>query len=846
MLHPSNLSGETLGNYKLYESIGAGGMAVVYRAEQLVVHRTVAMKVLSAMLADDDEFVTRFRREAETAARLEHPHIVPVYDFGAQKDILYVVMRFLPGGSLAQRLKRLGIPTLADTGDLLTQIGAALDYAHKNGVIHRDIKPANILLDEEGRAYLADFGIARLMNTAASVVTTGIGTPAYMAPEQFVGQSIDTRTDIYSLGVMLYVLTVGKLPFEADSQMGMAFQHINTPPVPPIEAKPELPVAVSDVILKALAKAPGERYATASTLAAAFNEALTTAQNEQTIRTPYFVRPLPASAPIQVDDRGFPQHDTPPSRPSGQRPPTPPPIPSPVQQSVGLVSAPASSQPRWQLPEANSPLLDTQPSRPGGVKRSIPLLAGLLALLCLGGTALVLAVAIPRLTNLRGTPTAVAVGGTSTSDPDVTPVQPVTATTTGRTVSSTNTPSPTTLPTATVPTDAPDTPTPVPPPAATPVPGLIRSDARNVPQVWVPAGCFMMGSDPTQDPSAQQDEMPQHQVCISQGYWLDQFEVTNAAYQQFIDNGGYSNKDWWSDDGWQWLQTQKISGPLTFMGTTGLQQPRVGVSWYEADAYAHWRGGRLPTEAEWEFAARGPESRIYPWGNTYQSGYANVDESAAGGANNKQSVAVGGYTAGKSWVNAYDMAGNVWEWTDDWYDANYYLQRIRNDPSGPVTGTTKSLRGGSWFNDPACTRAACRRVKFRGRTPDSRDDAVGFRIVVLPESAGPTPTYVPATPTLGAVYGQCPGYMPSRLSVGRYGRVVPGGTANRLREEPGGRVIGQIPAEGVFRVISGPRCASDGIAWWQVEYNKQVGWTAEGQNGVYWLEFYIQPSPTPG
>src|SRR5581483_4978752 len=124
MLHPSNLSGQTLGNYRLYESIGAGGMAVVYRAEQRVVHRIVAMKVLSAMLSYDDEFVTRFRREAETAARLEHPHIVPVYDFGAQQGILYVVMRYLPGGSLSQRLKRLGIPSLADTADLLTQIAS--------------------------------------------------------------------------------------------------------------------------------------------------------------------------------------------------------------------------------------------------------------------------------------------------------------------------------------------------------------------------------------------------------------------------------------------------------------------------------------------------------------------------------------------------------------------------------------------------------------------------------------------------------------------------------------------------------------------------------------------------
>ncbi|GEM_PF-541615 len=821
MLHPSNLSGQTLGNYRLYESIGAGGMAVVYRAEQLVVHRIVAMKVLSAMLSDDDEFVTRFRREAETAARLEHPHIVPVYDFGAQQGILYVVMRYLPGGSLSQRLKRLGIPSLADTADLLTQIASALDYAHKNGVIHRDVKPANIMLDEEGRAYLGDFGIARILNSAAaSAVTTGIGTPAYMAPEQFVGQAIDTRTDIYSLGVMLYVLTVGKLPFEADSQMGVAYLHLNTPPIAPTEVKPELPPAVSDVILKALAKAPGERYATAGALAAAFSEAVNTGQTEQTIRTPYFVRPLPSA-----EEKGTLKPITPPSRPSAL-----PPV-----------------QPAWQLPEASSPLLDTQPSKP--VKRRVPLLAGLLILLCLGGLALLL-VAVPRLSQLivrSATLTVVAVAGSPTAATGRGTTTPVTTTTVSRIPPDTGTRSPATAPPTAPPITAtmPSASMPAPP-VATPIVGTTRTDEHGVQQVWVPAGCFMMGSDPTQDPGAQQDEMPQHQVCISRGFWLDQYEVTNAAYQQFIDSGGYTHQEWWSDAGWEWIQSQKISGPLVVFGTTGAQQPRVGVSWYEADAYARWRGGRLPTEAEWEYAARGPESRLYPWGNTYQAGYANIDEQSIGGQHNPHSVDVGSYEAGKSWVGALDMSGNVWEWTQDWYDANYYLQRIRNDPTGPLTGTTKTLRGGSWFNDPSCARAACRRVKFRGRTPDSRDDAVGLRVLVLPANPGPTLTSVPPTPTIGSVYGQCPGYMPSRLSVGRYGRVAPGGAANRLREEPGGRILGQIPPEGVFRVLGGPRCASDGMAWWRVDYNGLVGWTAEGQNGEYWLEFYIPPTPTPG
>ncbi len=811
----STFTGQILGNYRLYEPIGSGGMAVVYRAEQLTIQRIVAIKVLSSALAIDPEFVARFRREAATAARLEHPNIVPVYDFGAQAETLYVVMRYLPGGSLAQRVKRFGIPGLADTAHLISEIASALDYAHKNGVIHRDIKPANILLDEEGRAFLADFGIARLLNSAGTTVTTGIGTPAYMAPEQFVGQHVDARTDVYSLGVMLYVMATGKLPFEADSQMGVAYQHINTPPVPPVELKSEIPPTVSDVILKALAKSPIDRPATPGALAASFAEALAEGQSEPTVRSTYFVQPLPPVASAILEKEGN-------TAPSSH--------PSPVA-------------PVLQAPEGNSPLLlDTRP-RSGRTQAglTIPLVAGLVVSL----VAVALVVAIAGIQLLRSglrTPTAIAANATSSATGQVEP------TASANTIPSTNTVEPrgtapsvqsstasagvvtsTLVPIRVSPTPS-MTPTIIPTGSA---PGVTRMEDSGIVQVWVPAGCFMMGSDPAQDPTAQPDEMPQHQVCISQGFWLDQYEVTNAAFQAFIDAGGYHRPEFWSTDGWQWVQSKGITGPLDLFGATKPQQPRVGISWYEAEAYAHWRGARLPTEAEWEYAARGPDSRIYPWGNTYQSGYANFDEQSTGGPHAGQSAPVGSYENGKSWVKAYDMAGNVWEWVNDWYDANYYQQRIVGDPQGPLSGTTRSLRGGSWFNDPSCARAACRHVRFRGRSPDSRDDAVGVRLVV--DATQPDANPDGSTARLDSTEAPCTGLRPPRLAIGKHGRVSPG-DPNRLRDEPGGKIIGRIPAEGVFTVLAGPRCTADGMAWWKVDYQGQTGWTAEGSADYYWLE----------
>ncbi|NJN00463.1 MAG: serine/threonine protein kinase, partial [Aquincola sp.] len=198
----ANLIGKNIGPYTILEEIGRGGMATVYSAMQTSMNRKIAIKVLPPHFMHDPGFLERFEREVDVIAHLEHPHILPIYDYGQAEGVPYIAMRYLGGGSLAQRIRR-GPLELSEIDKPLTQVCQALDYAHQQGVIHRDLKPGNIMLDETGNAYLSDFGIARVMgsNLTGSAI---IGTPAYMSPEQAHGLNIDGRADIYSMGIVLF------------------------------------------------------------------------------------------------------------------------------------------------------------------------------------------------------------------------------------------------------------------------------------------------------------------------------------------------------------------------------------------------------------------------------------------------------------------------------------------------------------------------------------------------------------------------------------------------------------------------------------------------------------------
>ena len=275
----ATLTGTTLGKYQILERLGRGGMADVYEAYHARLGRHVAIKVLHPHLIEGQDFLARFEREAKAVASLKHPHIVQVFDFDFQDDLHYIVMELVDGGSLRGRLEDLAragarMPQ-KDTLRILADVASAIDYAHGRGMLHRDVKPANVLLDHDGDACLSDFGIARILSET-QFTTTGalIGTPHYMSPEQGKGLPLTKATDLYSLGVVLYVMLTGRAPYDSDTPLGVIYKHIFEPLPSPRLACPDLPLAVEDVLVKALAKEPGDRFASAGQMFQALEHAL--------------------------------------------------------------------------------------------------------------------------------------------------------------------------------------------------------------------------------------------------------------------------------------------------------------------------------------------------------------------------------------------------------------------------------------------------------------------------------------------------------------------------------------------------------------------------------------------
>jgi serine/threonine protein kinase len=269
------LVAEKFGRYMIIKEMGRGGMATVYLAHDPRFGRDVALKVMSLALRDEPSFRGRFEREARTIAALEHPAIVPVYDFGEDHEQLFLVMRHMPGGSLSERIMA-GPQRLADAYVIVARIGSALDHAHSQGVIHRDLKPANILFDQYGLPFLSDFGIVKLAEASGNITGSGvIGTPAYMSPEQVHGEgAIDGRSDIYSLAVILFETVTGRKPYRADTPARQMMAHILNPIPSILATRPDLPAEYETIMQKALAKEPVNRYADAQELIAALTATL--------------------------------------------------------------------------------------------------------------------------------------------------------------------------------------------------------------------------------------------------------------------------------------------------------------------------------------------------------------------------------------------------------------------------------------------------------------------------------------------------------------------------------------------------------------------------------------------
>ncbi len=267
--------GENVGSYRLIEKLGRGGMATVYKAYHAKLERYVAIKALHPAFLEDPNFLARFQREARVVAKLEHPHIVPIYDFAEHQGRPYLVMKYIQGETLKARLKGAGV-TADETIAIVEAVGQALTYAHERGILHRDVKPSNVLLADDGRIYLADFGLARIAEMGESTLSGDmmLGTPQYISPEQAMGASdLDAGTDIYSFGVMLYELTVGQVPFSADTPFSIIHDHIYTPLPLPSVINPQMPEPLERVLLKALAKEREDRYEKVDDLVAAFKSA---------------------------------------------------------------------------------------------------------------------------------------------------------------------------------------------------------------------------------------------------------------------------------------------------------------------------------------------------------------------------------------------------------------------------------------------------------------------------------------------------------------------------------------------------------------------------------------------
>ncbi len=251
------------GRYRIERKLGAGGMADVYLAEDQELGRRVAIKILNGRHANDDQFIERFRREAKNAAALNHPNIVSIYDRGNAEDTYYIAMEFLDGRTLKELIIGRGAAPINVAIEYARQILSALRFAHRHGIVHRDIKPHNVLVDGEGRVKVTDFGIARAGTSQMTEAGSIVGTAQYLSPEQAKGGEVDPRSDLYSLGIVLYELLTGKTPFDGETPVEIAMKHLSTMPKPPSKLRPDVPRELDMVVMRALAKNPDERYQSA-------------------------------------------------------------------------------------------------------------------------------------------------------------------------------------------------------------------------------------------------------------------------------------------------------------------------------------------------------------------------------------------------------------------------------------------------------------------------------------------------------------------------------------------------------------------------------------------------------
>jgi formylglycine-generating enzyme required for sulfatase activity/tRNA A-37 threonylcarbamoyl transferase component Bud32 len=662
-----------LGDYEVLEELGHGGMGVVYKARHRVLHRLVALKMILPGGAGRDD-ITRFLREAEAVAELEHPHIVQIHEIGRHLGQPYFALEYLGGGTLDRKLRDSALPP-DEAARLLVPVARAIHFAHSHGIVHRDLKPANILLSADGVPKVGDFGLAKRVADDSGLTQTGaiLGTPSYMAPEQARGSSpgIGPAADIYGLGAVLYELLTGRPPFKAACPMDTLFQVLGEEPMPPRQLQPKLPRDLETICLKCLRKSPANRYATA----------LEVAEDLERFLADEPIKARPPSA-LQRLRRWARRH-----RAALQ-----------VAAAVVLTLVTLGWATRWWLARQAEQEMASE-LRQGQEELQQADAAGPEADAARGYDAALRHFAAARMAApesdavkealvdlylhrcrraLSRQEYAVARGilillknldgvearadeiaecqrqalGTGTwalqTDPPGAAVTLARIDAEGR--SSKPVPSGT---------------TPIEPREIAPGSYILSlhhpqyadvrypffighnaAEALKVPlvksadvpegMVYIPAGEFLFG-----DPQAG----TQRRVHLD-GYFIDRTEVTGAAYEKFVQATGGRPPDRW----------EGLTCPLRCR-----EEAVCNVSWFEALEYCRWAGKELPTEMEWEKAARGADGRSFPWGNRYEPHRSVCRDSLQ----EKSSLGIGRRPAGASPYGCLDMAGNVWEWTVD-------------------------------------------------------------------------------------------------------------------------------------------------------------------------------------
>jgi serine/threonine protein kinase/formylglycine-generating enzyme required for sulfatase activity len=738
---PYKLVGAKLERYEIQELIGIGGMGAVYRAQHEITKAKVAIKVLRPDLTiSNEEGVGFFFEEATKTVSLQHPMIVKVINADYTPDgSAYMVMEWLDGRTLEQEMKERGAFSLQRVIVLLEQIAEAVAYAHKKRIIHRDLKPSNIMLvrEENGEESIRvlDFGIAKVLSTTIGIGTNTrvAGTSYYISPEQTIAHSpIDQSADIYSIGVILYQLLTGQVPFEADTEGQVMDMHRSILPRPLREIRPDIPQAIEDVVLKALSKRPLDRYQTATDFARAFRQAANLSLSEllaqcvdatsgaavsqaevylngkyegQTSADGWWRKGdmTPRQYLIEVESPRYGRFN----RSVDLQPNEELTVVAKLERKqigelivscnapnagveiAGRVAGETDQNGRFYLEsidagsyavrvshpqylpaettvaievwkQAYAPLqLEIRPRRDllEPVKRTIELLAkrsrdsassilGTMRLFAGRGAQALLR---NRQLVYAGMAAVILVGAIV-----------VMAVNRVKLISEVFSPSP--EPTSSV----------APVNSSNPAVGSSNPVGAEPPppegMIYIPGGTFQMGYDMT---AGDRQSGPPHQVTVAP-FFIDKYEVTIEAY----------------------MKNQNPTGR-----TEGNKLPMTGVTWREADSYCRSLGKRLPTEEEWEFAARGTDGRIYPWGNSFEPGRANV-------ANVTGAFSpVGSFPRGDSPFGVSDMSGNAMEWTDS--DFKIYEGSVYR-PAG-CSQPCKAIRGGAYFDQPQDATAVFRR-----------------------------------------------------------------------------------------------------------------------------------------